>query len=207
MNKIFAMCVLLGVMLVVSGCYQEESPYLVESTIDLQSPNGIYETLLYKGAQEAFNKIEWSKYKDKKIIYSVQEINNGYLDNVVRSLVDYKFIEVGGSIVTINKSGENKDKPEREIKEGINYDYDVAITVPVSGVYYYEGFLRRNYVAYVMINLFAKQKNGSEYKCSSGIIEKKFDKFIPSKVCIVGLWVLLLAIVISIFIKFIVCKK
>ena len=190
-----------------SGCFREESPYLVENTIDLQSPNGIYEKLLYEGVQEAVKGIEWNKYKSKKIFYSVQEITDGYLDNVVSSLMDHKFVEVGGDVLFVDKSEENKDKTDAEIKKETDYDYDVYITVPISGVYYYEGFFGRNYVAYVMVNLFAKQKDGTEYNYSSKIIEKKFDKFIPSRVCIVSLWVLLLSTVIMLFFKLINYKK
>ena len=39
------------------------------------------------------------------------------------------------------------------IKKEIDYDYDVSITVPISGIHYYEGFFKRNYTAYVMINI------------------------------------------------------
>lgn len=200
--KLFLKFVLVAfISMNLSGCFEEQSPYLVESTIDLQNPNGIYELLLYKGMQEAFEKIDWGRYQNKKIFYCVEEITDGYLDNVVSALADHKFLAVGGKILVVNKAGENKDKSEKEIKKEMEYDYDVYITVPISGVYYYEGFFRRNYIAYVMINLFEKQKSGSEHNFSSGIIEKRFDQFIPSKVFTVCAWVLILSGIILSIIK------
>ena len=206
--KLYSKLVLLSILLIsVSGCFEEQSPYLMESKIDLQNPNGIYEVILYRAVQEAFKQIKWDRYQDKKIFYDVQEITDGYLDNVVAALVEHKFLEAGGKILIVDKTGENKDKSEGQIKRETIYDYDVYITVPITGVYYYEGFLKRNYVAYVMVNLFEKQKDSSERSYSSGVIEKKFEKFIPSKVCIVSLWVLLLSVVILLITKILFQKK
>ena len=184
-----------------SGCYDDQSPFLMENKVDLQSPNGIYEILLFKGAEEALKKIDWSKYKDKQIFYSVPQITNGYLDNVVNSLVHYKFLELGANILYVNRTEDNKDKTDKELKKEQKYDYNIDITVPISGVYYYEGFFKRNYVASVMVNVFAEQIDGTEHNFSSGIIEKKFDKFIPSKTFIVSLWIILLSIVILFLFK------
>ncbi len=207
MGKI-AKFLLLGIIVsTLSGCFEEESPFKVESTIDLQSPNGIYEVLLFNGAKEAFEKIDWGKYKGKNIYFEVQEINDGYLDNVVSALAEHKFLESQGNILAISKTDENKDKTDSQIKEGSDYDYDVYLTVPIAGVYFYEGFFKRHYIAYVMLNLFEKRKDGAEYKTSSGLIEKKFDKFIPSKIFVTSIWVLIIAVIIlfiskTLFIKY-----
>ena len=90
-------------------------------------------------------------------------------------MAEHKFLEVGGKILVISKTGENKGKSTAEIKKATDYNYDIYITVPISGVYYYEGFLKRNYVGYVMVNVFEQQKDGTAHKYSSGIIEKRFN--------------------------------
>lgn len=190
--KRFSIFVLLGILaFAVCGCFEEESPFIVEETIDLQSPNGIYETILLNGAKEAFEKIDWEKYKSKDIYFEVQEINDGYLDNVVSALIEHKFLEINGNILAETKEGEEK----------ADHDYDVYITIPVSGVYYYEGFFKRHYVSYVMLNLFETQKDGSEQKTSSGLIETEFDKFIPSRILVISLWVIIAAIIIMLVFK------
>ncbi|MBU1086949.1 MAG: hypothetical protein KKD05_05450 [Candidatus Omnitrophica bacterium] len=203
-TKFAVLCVAL---LCLSGCYEEQPPFLMESKADFQSPNGIYEILLFEGAKEALEKIDWSKYENKKIFYDVQQITDGYLDNVVASLVEYKFLELGANLLQINKTEDNKDKTDTELKKEHPYDYDISITVPIAGVYYYEGFLRRNYVSSVMVNVFVKQKDGVENNFSSGIIEKKFDKFIPSKTFIVSLWIILLSIIILFLFKKVVLNN
>ena len=193
---------MLGIIVfTISGCFEEESPFKVENTIDLQSPNGIYEVLLFNGAKEALTQIDWGKYKNKNIYFKVQEINNGYLDNVVSALAEHKFLESQGNILTICKTGENKDKTDNQIKKESDYDYDIYITVPISGVYFYEGFFKRQYTAYVMLNLFEKQKDKPEDKISSGLIEKKFDKFIPSKIFITSIWILIIAVIVLFILK------
>lgn len=201
MKKITKFLMLGIIVFTISGCFEEESSFKVESILDMESPNGIYEVLLFNGVKEAFEKIDWGKYKSKNIYFEVQEINNGYLDNVVSALVEHKFLESQGNILTISKAGENKDKTDGQIKKESDYDYDIYITVPISGVYFYEGFFKRQYVAYVMLNLFEKQKDKSEYKISSGLIEKKFDKFIPSKIFVTSIWILIIAVIMLLILK------
>lgn len=201
MKKITKFLLIGIIVLTISGCFEEEFPFKVENTIDLQSPNGIYEVLLFNGVKEAFEKIDWGKYKSKNIYFEVQKINDGYLDNVVSALVEHKFLESQGNILTISQTGENKEKTYGQIKKESNYDYDIYITVPISGVYFYEGFFKRQYIAYVMLNLFEKQKDKSEYKISSGLIEKKFDKFIPSKIFVTSIWILIIAVIILLILK------
>ena len=204
LRKLVLLCL---VTLCLTGCNEEKSPYLMESNADFQSPNGIYEVLLVKGAKEALAKFDWSKYKNKQIFYAVPEITDGYLDNVVASLVEYKFLELGSNILQVKRTEEDKGKSDQELKNEQKFDYDIYITVPISGVYYYEGFFGRNYVANVMINAFVKEKDGTETNFSSGIIEKKFDRFIPSKIFILSLWIILLSIIIALLLKNIVLNK
>jgi len=198
---------LCGVLLSTCGCFDEASPYLVENTIDLQSPNGIYEVLLVDVAKKAFDKHDWAQYKDKKIFCNVTHITDGFLDNVVSALVMSRFVDAGATILTVNKSGKNADKTETELKSAVPYDFDVSISLPVSGVYYYEGFLKRNYYAYVMASILSKKKDGTEDKFSSGIVKKKLDRFIPSKVFVVSVWVLLVAMAIMLFAKLLFFKN
>ena len=195
------------VLLSTSGCFDEASPYLVENTIDLQSPNGIYEVLLVDAAKKAFDKHDWAQYKDKKIFCNVTHITDGFLDNVVSALVMSRFVDAGATILTVNKSGKNADKTETELKSAVPYDFDVSISLPVSGVYYYEGFLKRNYYAYVMASILSKKKDGTEEKFSSGVVKKKLDRFIPSKVFVVSVWVLLVAMAIMLFAKLLFFKN
>jgi len=198
---------LCGVLLSTSGCFEEASPYLVENTIDLQSPNGIYEGLLFGAAKEAFDKHDWAQYKDKKIFCDVTHITDGYLDHVVSALVMSRFVDAGALILTVNKSGKNADKTDAELKSAVPYDFDVSISAPVSGVYYYEGFLKRNYYAYVMASILSKKKDGTEDRFSSGIVKKKLDRFIPSKVFVVSVWVLLVSMAVLLFAKLLFLKN
>jgi len=180
------------------GCFEEESPFIVEETIDLLSPNGIYELILFRGMDNALEKIDFSKYSEKKIYYDVQKITDGYLDNVVSVAIEQKFSDIKVNKLIVNKSEKNKDRSDDELKEETEYDYDLYFTVPVTGVYYYEGFIKKHFTSYVSINLLEKQKNGLVKTYSSGIINTTFDQFIPSRYFLISVWVLLIAVILSI---------
>lgn len=198
-KKLILAVIFLGfIPICLCGCFEEESPFIVEETIDLLTPNGIYELILFKGMDSALQKIDFSKYSEKKIYYEVQEIIDGYLDNVVSVAIDQRFSDIKANKLIINKSEENKDRSDDELKKETEYDYDLYFTVPVTGVYYYDGFIKKHFISYVSINLVEKPKNGLMKTYSSGIINTEFDQFIPSRYFLISMWVLLISVILSI---------
>ena len=91
---------------------------------------------------------------------------------MVSALVSHKLLEAEGNILTIVKTKENKAVPIDILKQETDFDFDLYITVPVSGVNTYEGFLTTNHSAYVVMKLYEKTRDGSENNYTSGVIVK-----------------------------------
>ncbi|HPA18620.1 MAG TPA: hypothetical protein PLU30_12790 [Verrucomicrobiae bacterium] len=184
------------VTVALTGCIDDEPRLLMENTIDLVSPNGIHEVLLLGGLNEALGKIDWTKYANKNVYVDTFTTCDGYADKVLHTAVKSKLHAVGANILTITKSEENKDKSDEELKRETEYQYDLTFTAPVSGVYSYEGFFSRQYVAHVMVNLVEAQKGNGGRVMSGGLIEKRFQTFIPGQIFVVSCWTVASAILI-----------
>ena len=172
-------------MLFIIGC-EEEKSFLIESQNDLVNRNGIYYSILYEGINKALDKLNLDKYSGKKIEYDIKEFTDGYTENVADALIQMRLEELGVKIL-IKETAKDTAKGEKEPKE--EYDFRLDFYIPICGIYRYNGLLKENHKACLMIKMVENQKDAKSSISQSGLIETSFKRFIPSIIFTISIWV------------------
>lgn len=174
------------------GCFEDtRGVYFVENQSDLINPNGIYRHLLNQGIENALQKIDLSRYRGKVVHYNVEEITDGVSENMLKAHLDAKL----SALNTKGVSAATNDKGQK-VPDVDSADFQLSFKVPVSGIHEYQGFVKNVISSYVLVTLLAKTKDGGTEIYSSGVVETKLDKFIPSRFFIAAMWTLIVGLIL-----------
>jgi hypothetical protein len=201
--KLTSIVLLLFLLISVSGCKKGTRALFLDSApLDLVNPNGAYEEVLYGAVDEALesNEIDFSKYKDKEVSYTLTALSPGYAKIIVSSMVKRKLYDVRSTVIS-PEDRLAKELPEEVIKKSKDTSennnekesrYFLNVMVPVAGVHEYNGLLRKYIEATVLINISESDEKNNHKYYKGKMITKKYDHFILNDVVIVVFWIVLI---------------
>ncbi len=202
MKKWFFPFILFLVPLLTSCSKDHGSTILSSYTpVDLIDPNGAYELVLYEAISIGIDNIDFEKYSGKKVICTVSNYDNMYINSMFENTVNYYLANNGAQI--INKVPDNE-------KSDIQYDYVLDFSIPVCGVHEYTGFIKNKMDANIIINIIETDRNNNVSSFSSGLIHHQYRYTMYNSYVIFSFWFVVLLIPVCVYFLFIfkiICKS